>query len=674
MPLITLQGVDYSVGGPLLLQNVSLSLDSGERVALIGRNGAGKSTLLKLLSVELKPDDGEVRVEGGVRIARLEQEVPAGAHGDVFDVVAGGLGELGAWLAQFHRLSHAEPVDTRAMAEVQARIEAVHGWSADQRVAETLQRLALDGDAGFAGLSGGLKRRVLLARVQARIEAVHGWSLEQRVTETLTRLGLDGDAAFAGLSGGLKRRVLLARALVSAPDLLLLDEPTNHLDIAAIDWLEGFLKGWAGALVFVTHDRRFLRALATRIVEIDRGQVTSWPGDWANYERRREERLNAQAQENTRFDKLLAQEEVWIRQGIKARRTRDEGRVRRLEAMRNERGQRREQAGNVRMEVAQGESSGKKVIEAKDVSFGYPGGDAAGDPVIRDFSTTILRGDRIGLIGANGSGKTTLLKLLLGELAPTAGEVRAGSNLQVAYFDQYRATLREDWNAIENVAEGRESVTINGRQKHIIGYLQDFLFTPERARAPITRLSGGERNRLLLARLFAQPSNLLVMDEPTNDLDVETLELLEELLGEYPGTLLLVSHDRDFLDNVVTSTLVMEGDGTVGEYVGGYSDWLRQRLQSMSPTVATKGAPLAKPEPAATPAKRKLGYREARELEQLPARIESLEVRLAGMAAQMNDPAFYQRDGTAILAHNTAIAGLQAELDAAYARWAELDG
>ena len=627
MPLITLQGVDYSVGGPLLLENVALSLEAGERVALIGRNGAGKSTLMKLLSAELKPDDGEVRVEGGVRIARLEQEVPAGAQGDVFDVVAAGMGELGAWLAQFHHLSHAETVDTDALAAVQAKIEAVHGWSADQRVTETLQRLALD-----------------------------------------------GDAAFAGLSGGLKRRVLLARALVSQPDVLLLDEPTNHLDIEAIEWLEGFLKGWAGALVFVTHDRRFLRALATRIVEIDRGQVTSWPGDWANYERRREERLNAQAQESARFDKLLAQEETWIRQGIKARRTRDEGRVRRLEAMRNERSQRRELAGNVRMEVAQGESSGKKVIEVRDVSFGYPGG----REVVRDFSTTILRGDRIGLVGANGSGKTTLLKLLLGELAPTSGEVRQGSNLQVAYFDQYRATLREDWNAIENVAEGRESVTINGRQKHIIGYLQDFLFTAERARAPITRLSGGERNRLLLARLFAQPSNLLVMDEPTNDLDVETLELLEELLAEYPGTLLLVSHDRDFLDNVVTSTLVMEGNGRVGEYVGGYSDWLRQRrveftAPASTPILSKPVSPVAAAVTTPSAPKRKLSYKDARELEQLPQRIEELEARVAAMTAEMNEPSFYQRGADGIAAHNTAMAEVQAELDRAYARWSELE-
>ncbi|HVI25156.1 MAG TPA: ATP-binding cassette domain-containing protein [Xanthomonadaceae bacterium] len=623
MPLVTLHDVDFSVGGPLLLDAVDLSIDAGERVALIGRNGAGKSTLLKLVAGDLRPDDGAVRVADGVRVARLEQEVPPGADGDVFDVVAAGLGELGAWLARFHHLSQAATVDTRALADVQARIEAAHGWS-----------------------------------------------LEQRVAETLTRLELDGNAAFAGLSGGLKRRVLLARALVSQPDVLLLDEPTNHLDIAAINWLEGFLKNWQGALVFVTHDRRFLRALATRIVEIDRGQVTSWPGDWANYERRREERLHAQAQEAARFDKLLAQEEVWIRQGIKARRTRDEGRVRRLEAMRTERAQRRELTGNVRMEVAQGEASGRKVIEARDVSFAYDG-----VPVVREVSTTILRGDRVGLIGPNGSGKTTLLKLLLGELAPTAGEVRLGSNLQVAYFDQYRATLREDWNAIENVAEGRESVTINGRQKHVIGYLQDFLFTPERARAPITRLSGGERNRLLLARLFAQPSNLLVMDEPTNDLDVETLELLEELLAEYPGTLLLVSHDRDFLDHVVTSTLVMEGGGRVGEYVGGYSDWLRQRPAAAEPT-PTKPAAAKPATPAPQPAtqKRKLSYKETRELEQLPARIEALETRIAELTALSGDPAFYKRDAAAITAHNAELADAQAALDAAYARWAELEG
>jgi len=628
MPLITLQNVDYSVGGPLLLEKAELTIEPGERIALIGRNGAGKSTLMKLIAGELKPDDGEIRVQQGVRVARLEQEVPHGADGSVFDVVAEGLGELGHWLAEFHHLSHAAEFDAEA-----------------------------------------------LGRVQAKIDGVQGWALDQRVGETLSRLDLDGEGQFARLSGGMKRRVLLARALVSAPDVLLLDEPTNHLDIEAIDWLEVFLKGWNGSVVFVTHDRRFLRALATRIVEIDRGQVSSWPGDWANYERRREERLNAQAQENARFDKLLAQEETWIRQGIKARRTRDEGRVRRLKAMRVEREQRRELGGNVRMQAASGESSGKKVIQARDVCFAY-----ADRTLVRDFSTTILRGDRIGLIGPNGSGKTTLLKLLLGELQPQQGEIVQGTNLQIAYFDQYRATLREDWNAIENVAEGADFVEVGGKRKHIHAYLQDFLFTPERARAPITRLSGGERNRLLLARLFAQPSNLLVMDEPTNDLDVETLELLEELLADYSGTLLLVSHDRDFLDNVVTSTLVMEGDGQVGEYIGGYSDWLRQGGQpqprgtaaAQGRTTAPSGPAPAAPEPA--PAKRKLSYKDARELEQLPVRIETLETELAAMSAAMNEPAFYQRDTAQVAEHAQRMASVQADLDKAYARWQELDG
>lgn len=626
MPLITLQNVDFSVGGPLLLEKAELSIEPGERIALIGRNGAGKSTLLKLLSGDHKPDDGEVRVQQGVRITRLEQEVPHGAAGSVFDVVADGLGELGQWLAEFHHLSMADD---------------------------------FDGDA--------------LSAVQAKIDAANGWGLDQRVSETLTKLDLDGDAEFARLSGGMKRRVLLGRALVSSPDLLLLDEPTNHLDIEAIDWLEMFLKNWNGSVVFVTHDRRFLRALATRIVEIDRGQVTSWPGDWANYERRREERMNAQAQENARFDKLLAQEEIWIRQGIKARRTRDEGRVRRLKAMRNDRSQRRELGGNVRMEAAQAENSGKKVIDVKDISFAF------GERVmVKDFSTVILRGDRIGLIGPNGSGKTTLLKLLLGDLQPQGGEVRAGTNLQIAYFDQYRAVLREDWTAIENVAEGRDFIEFNGKRKHVHAYLQDFLFSPERARAPITRLSGGERNRLLLAKLFAQPSNLLVMDEPTNDLDVETLELLEELLSDYTGTLLLVSHDRDFLDNVVTSTMVMEGDGVVGEYVGGYTDWQRHAARvaaaaASAPVAAAK--PVAAASAAAAPAepKRKLSYKDARELEQLPLKIETLEKDVEGLTAAMNAPAFYQRSAADMAAHTQQLGKVQAELDAAYARWEELD-
>ncbi|MFL6587696.1 MAG: ATP-binding cassette domain-containing protein [Luteimonas sp.] len=627
MPLMTLNDVDYSVGGPLLLDGVELSIERGERIALIGRNGAGKSTLMRLIDGELKPDDGEIRREQGVRVTRLEQEVPAGADGSVYDVVAGGLGDAGAALAEYHRLLHAEDYDA-------------------------------------------------LADVQARVEALDGWRIDQRVTEVLERLQLDGDAAFTKLSGGMKRRVLLARAVVSAPDILLLDEPTNHLDIAAIDWLEGFLKQWPGALVFVTHDRRFLRALATRIVEIERGALTSWPGDWDNYVRRREERLHAEAQEQQRFDKMLAQEEVWIRQGIKARRVRDEGRVRRLKAMRLERSQRRDLTGNVRMAAASANASGKKVVEMQDVSFSF------GERTLIDsFSTTIFRGDRIGLIGANGTGKTTLLKLLLGELQPQAGEVKTGTQLQIAYFDQYRATLREDWNALENVAEGQDFVEINGTRKHVIGYLQDFLFTPERARAPITRLSGGERNRLLLAKLFAQPSNLLVMDEPTNDLDVETLELLEELLGDYPGTLLLVSHDRDFLDNVVTSTLVMEGEGRVGEYIGGYEDWLRQRPQpgaalpgtTLAPKAAVTAAATAAPSTPAPVAKRKLSYKDQRELEQLPLRIEQLEGDIARMTGEMNTPAFYQRDAEAIAAHGQQLQDTQTALDAAYLRWTELD-
>ena len=620
MSLIALHGVDFSVGGPLLLEHVDLAIEPGERIALIGRNGAGKSTLLRLLAGELTPDDGEVRLEGGRRIGWLEQEVPLGASGSVFDVVAEGLGEMGQLLADYHHLIHEDEINVDALAEVQTRIEAAHGWG-----------------------------------------------LDQRVTETLERLSLDGDADFGRLSGGMKRRVLLARALVSQPDLLLLDEPTNHLDIAAIDWLEGFLKQWNGALVFVTHDRRFLRALATRIVEIDRGQLTSWPGDWENYQRRKEERANAEAQETARFDKFLAQEEVWIRQGIKARRTRDEGRVRRLKAMRSEFSQRRALTGNVKLAVSDAGASGKKVIEAIGASFAH------GDNVLlRDLSTVILRGDRIGLIGPNGSGKTTLLKLLLGDLTPQSGEIRRGTQLQVAYFDQYRATLREDWNAIENVAEGRESVTINGKPKHVIGYLQDFLFTPERARSPITKLSGGERNRLLLAKLFAQPSNLLVMDEPTNDLDVETLELLEELLADYPGTLLLVSHDRDFLDNVVTSTLVMEGEGRVAEYVGGYTDWVRQCTTSIAAEASKSAAATSQPTPAA-PAKPKLSFKVQRELGALPGLIAKLEAEIAAFGVRMHEPGYYQREATEITADNTAMASFQADLDAAYLRWEHLE-
>src|SRR5882724_5022539 len=622
MPLIQLQHVDYSVGGPLLLEHVDLAIQANERVCIVGRNGEGKSTLLRLLAGEIKPDDGEVRLQGGVRIARLAQEVPQDTAGSVFDVVAAGLGELGALLAEYHHLiGH--------------------------------------GDLAALGV------------VQTRIEAQHGWDMDRRVQQVLTRLDLPEDVDFAALSGGMKRRVLLAQALVRVPDLLLLDEPTNHLDIAAIAWLEEFLRGYSASIVFVTHDRSFLRALATRIVEIDRGQVTSWPGDYENYLRRREERLHAQTQANTLFDKKLAAEEVWIRQGIKARRTRNEGRVRELKALRRERTQRRELSGNAKMTLATAQASGKKVVEAKEVGFAY-----AEQTLLRDFSTTILRGDRVGIIGPNGSGKSTLLKLLLGELAPQRGQIVLGTGLQIAYFDQHRITLREDLNALDNVAGGRDYIELDGSRKHALGYLQDFLFSPERARAPITRFSGGERNRLLLAKLFAQPSNLLVMDEPTNDLDVETLELLEELLAAYRGTLLLVSHDREFLDNVVTDVLVLQGHGCVGEYVGGYSDWLRQKPAAiMSATPLFKAAKvMTTPPPTVTSEPmRKLSYNDARELQLLPGRIQVLETQIAARTQALHDPAFYKQDNAAIVAANTALAVLQAELDAAYQRWQMLE-
>ena len=620
MSLIQLQRVDFSIGGPLLLEHVDLSIEANERVCIVGRNGEGKSTLMKLIAGELRADDGEVRVQNGIVVARMAQEVPQGTSGSVFDVVAEGLGDLGHLLARYHHLLHEGDMDA-------------------------------------------------LGDVQTEIEARHGWDLDRRVTDVLTRLELPADTDFAALSGGMKRRVLLAQALVRKPDVLLLDEPTNHLDIEAIGWLETFLKQFDGSIIFVTHDRSFLRALATRIIEIDRGQLTSWPGDYDNYLRRREERLHAESQANSLFDKKLAQEEVWIRQGIKARRTRNEGRVRALKALRNERSQRRELSGNAKITLANAQASGKKVIELEHVHQSY-----GGRVLIDDLSTTIMRGDRVGIVGPNGAGKSTLLKILLGELKPQRGEVSLGTGLQIAYFDQHRSQLNDSLNALDNVAEGREYIELNGQRKHIIGYLQDFLFSPERARAPITRLSGGERNRLLLAKLFAQPSNLLVMDEPTNDLDVETLELLEELLTEYQGTLLLVSHDRAFLDNVVSSTLVLEGEGQVGEYIGGYSDWLRQRpdARRVQAEKATAAAPVAAVEPSK--AKRKLSYKDARELEQLPLRIEQLETDIAAKTAAMNDPRFYQQDNAAILRANEALSAVQAELDAAFARWSELDG
>ena len=627
MPLITLKNIQLSYGSAPLLDGVDLAIDKGERICLLGRNGAGKSTLMKVILGELNADDGERVVAGGVKLARLIQEVPVGMTGSVFDVVADGIGELADKLKAYHHISH--------------------------QLAEIGDEALLD----------------KLARAQHDLEAADGWQVEQRVETVISRLELDADAEFGELSGGLKRRVLLAQALVTEPDLLLLDEPTNHLDIEAIDWIEEFLLNYPGAILFVTHDRAFLRRLATRILELDRGQLTDWPGDYANFLRRKEERLNAEAQANERFDKKLAQEEVWIRQGIKARRTRNEGRVRALKAMREERKQRREQTGQARMQLSAGERSGKLVVEVEEISYAWEE-----KSVIRELSTTIMRGDRVGIIGPNGSGKTTLLNLLLGKLQPDIGTVKLGTNLQVAYFDQLRGQLDEEQSVQDNVGGGSDKVEIGGRSKHIIGYLQDFLFTPERARAPIKALSGGERNRLLLAKLFTKPANVLVLDEPTNDLDVETLELLEELLVDYDGTLLLVSHDREFLDNAVTSCLVFEGEGRVAEYVGGYSDWeaTRKRLQQplkSNPTDAKfKSAPQK-------PKKRveKLSYKDQRELDALPQRIEALEAELDALQARQSDPELYRSQGEQVAELQQQTARVETELEQAYARWETLE-
>jgi len=627
MPLITLRNIQLGFGGPLLLDGLNLNIERGERLCLLGRNGAGKSSLMKLIAGELPADDGERVVEKGARIVRLTQEVPAGLSGSVFDVVAAGLGKMGELVREYHHIILALATDS------------------SPKLLEQLER------------------------VQHELEAVNGWQTEQQVETVISRLGLDADLEFAELSGGLKRRVLLAQALVLAPDLLLLDEPTNHLDIASIEWLEEFMLAYPGTLLFVTHDRMFLRKLATRIIELDRGALTDWPGDYENFLRRKEERLHAEELENARFDKKLAQEEVWIRQGIKARRTRNEGRVRALKSMRDERRQRREQVGKVKMELQGAERSGKLVVEAEHVDYAWDD-----KPVIRDFSTTILRGDKIGIIGPNGSGKSTLLGLLLDRLKPDSGNIRFGTKIEVAYFDQLRAALDEDKSVRDNVGEGSDKVEVNGRSKHVIGYLQDFLFTPERANTPVRALSGGERNRLLLAKLFTKPCNVLVMDEPTNDLDAETLELLEELLLDYQGTLLLVSHDRAFLNNVVSSTLVFEGNGRVAEYVGGYDDWLRQSKPTGSANKkAEKPVPTGKGATEPKPAQKKLSYKDQRELELLPKRIEELEAELEAIQAKMADPAFYQDGGDEIAVTTQRMETVELELAGAYERWQELE-
>ena len=622
MDLISLRDIELGFGADPLLERLSLQVAAGERVCLLGRNGCGKTTLLEVVAGELQPDGGAIERPSTVRIAGLPQSVPGGIRGSTHAVVAAGLGELGA-LIESHR-----------------RLTATVGDGASLQALEDTQH---------------------------RIEAAGGWDFERRIERTLSRLALDPEAPFEGLSGGLQRRVLLARALVSAPDLLLLDEPTNHLDVEAIEWLEGLMLGWRGGVLFTTHDRRLLARVATRIVELEQGSLTSWPGDYANYLRRRDERQAAASRQLERFEKKLAKEEIWIRQGIKARRTRNEGRVRRLEEMREIRARRRTDTGAARITVQSAEASGKRVFEARSVSFGF--GDCL---IIDDLSTLIARGDRVGVVGPNGSGKTTLLRLLVGELQPVCGEVITGSRVRIAYFDQHRARLDDAASVADSVADGSEQLSVNGGKRHVISYLQDFLFTPQRARSPVRALSGGERARLLLARLFARPSNVLVMDEPTNDLDMETLELLEERLIDYPGSLLLVSHDRAFLDDVVTSTLVLEGQGRVGEYVGGYSDWLRQRAPDPA-AEEVQARPVRAERQASSGSRPRLGYKQMRELQALPQRIEALEAELARLQELLADPVSYKQQGGEIAAMHAALERAQSDLETSYERWSELE-
>ena len=619
--MLTLRNLGLQMGSTALLDSVELTIERGERLCLVGRNGAGKSTLMAVIAGSVLPDHGEVVREQGFRVAQLPQDVPGDLEGSVEAVVAKGLGDVGALLADYHALLAQEPHDLRR-----------------------------------------------LAQVQQALEARDGWTLDSRLQAVLSRLQLPGDKPFAALSGGLKRRVLLAQALVAEPDLLLLDEPTNHLDIDSIVWLEEFLLGWNGTLLFVTHDRAFLRRLATRIIELDRGTLRSWPGTYDDYLRRKEDALRAEAQQNALFDKRLAQEEAWIRRGIEARRTRNMGRVARLVQMRQDYGQRRNLQGEAKLILQEAERSGRLVCEAQKLRF------ARGEQVlVKDFSTTILRGDKIGIIGPNGAGKTTLLNLLLGKLAPDGGTLRLGTKLEIAYFDQLRAQLDEDKPVSENIADGKEFVEVDGKRLHVMSYLQNFLFTPDRARSPARALSGGERSRLLLARLFAQPSNLLVLDEPTNDLDVETLDLLEELLSDYAGTVLLVSHDREFLDNVVTRCFAFESGGRVGDYVGGYTDWLRQR--PIVPTAAKESKPAAPvPAKAATTAAAKLNYKEKRELDQLPARIEKLESEQTTLVALLSENGIYQREREKAQKAQARLSEIEQELAVAYARWEALEG
>ncbi len=617
MSLLQAKNLHHSYGDQPLLDKVDLTLEAGERVCLVGRNGSGKSTLLKIIAASIKVDEGEIIHGSELRIAELKQEVPQNFVGSVYDCVAQGIGELAGVITQWHHAALESATDTSALNRMQ--------------------------------------------RFQDQIEAHNAWNLETRISSTISRLSLPADQAFDDLSGGMKRRVLLGQALVAEPDLLLLDEPTNHLDIDSILWLENLLLGFNGTLVFITHDRGFLQRLATRIIDLDRGCLTSWPGDYHRYLESRAAQLETEARHNALFDKKLAQEEAWIRQGIKARRTRNEGRVRALEKMRAERAQRRERSGTARLTAQQAESSGKIVIEAENLGFAWEN-----SPIIENFSCKILRGEKIGILGPNGCGKSTLIQLLLGQLKPQTGWIKTGTRLEVAYFDQHRETLDPQKTVRDNLAAAGDQVTINGRSRHVVGYLKDFLFNEKSIHMPVRALSGGERNRLLLARLFTRSFNFLVMDEPTNDLDIETLELLEELIIEYSGTLLLVSHDREFIDNTVTSTLVFETPAVVNEYVGGYQDWLRQRptVESTNKQATIKQKPLretAKPRP------------QQKELRALPGKIEKLESKIEAFHVRIGDPDYYQQDAEMIRTEQQQLQAFELELQQLYQRWEELE-
>ena len=628
MPLLRLDEVELHFGSHVILDRVSLNLDQGQRVGLLGRNGAGKTTLFKILAGELPPDGGERWLKPGARLARLEQELPDGEDVTVYDVVAGGLEAAGRLLARYHQI-------------------IASGSEADMDE---------------------------LANIQQALEAEDGWQLQQRVETVISQLGLPTDTSMAALSGGWRRRVSLARALVTQPDILLLDEPTNHLDIPTIEWLESHLKSFRGALIIISHDRRFLQNCVTSMAELERGHLSVWQGDYRGFLQFREQELASEAKANALFDKKLAEEEVWIRQGIKARRTRNEGRVRALEALREERSQRRERQGTATFSVEDARTSGKLVTELKDVSFSW-----SSRPIVDQFSTIIQRGDRVGIVGRNGIGKTTLVKLLLGELAPENGEVQVGTRLEVAYSDQLRGQLDPEANLIDNICGGQEFIEINGRRRHAISYLGDFLFTPERVRTPAKALSGGERNRAILAKLFTRPANLLVLDEPTNDLDIETLELLEEILSEFKGTLLLVSHDRDFMDSVVTSLLVMGENGAIEEQAGGYSDWEARGGRLVAESADGNPAPAAKKlttidQDLTTPkSQRKLRYKEQRELDGLPALIEDLEEQKSQLEQQVAAPDFYQQPKDVVRQHLDNLEQLTDQLDSAIERWSELE-